>query len=125
MTKMATATALKVTFTSLLKNRSTSILESKCRVPANTKIAVQRKFFTRKKRNIGSNIRLVMPIMEEKEELLKEIYSGQKDHERNVDDLEERRHKTVLVMSILGRVWPIACVFCTSRAILKIADRTW
>ena len=31
----------------------------------------------------------------------------------------------VLVMSILGRVWPIAHVFCTSRAILKIADRTW
>ena len=33
--------------------------------------------------------------------------------------------EAVLVMSILGRVWPIAHVFCTSRAILKIADRTW
>ena len=65
------AISLKSTFLSLINNKNIPLLESKFKTPANKKIEVQRKFFSTKKRKKVTNIRLVKPTSEEKEDDIK------------------------------------------------------
>lgn len=69
------------------------MLEVKHKVPSNKNIEVQRKFFSTKKRKKESNVRLIKPTSEEKDELVKEMSSAvqqlHENHAIKIDDVKQ------------------------------------